>query len=162
MELFSLFTSSSLKRSNPQLLPRICPLHAYLHKYQAPEVCTPSHTMPVSKSTKAVGAEIFFHWELSVATCLSTRDPWMPRSDYCLVVPPALALIDVATVSVIRAVLLVGANDDTVLGYKEDAVLGLRVVSWALDVQGTVGEGTARGAVAIQISGRLLLTPTLD
>lgn len=126
---FFLFTSSSLKRSNTQLFPRICPLHAYLHKYQAPEVCAPSHTMPVSKSTKAVGAEIFFRWELSVATCLTTRDPWMPRSDYCLVIPPALALIDVATVSVIRAVLLVGANDDTVLGYKEDAVLGLRAVS---------------------------------
>lgn len=85
--------------------------------------------MPVSKSTKAVGAEIFFHWELSVATYLSTRDPWLLGSDYCLVVPPALALIDVATVSVIRAVLLVGADDDTVLGYKEDAVLGLRAVS---------------------------------
>lgn len=115
--------------------------------------------MPVSNSVKAVGAEIFFLFELSVAMCLSTWDSCMPRSDYCLVVPPALALIDVATVSVIGAVLLVGANDDTVLGHKKDAVLGLRAVS---SVQGTVGEGTARGAVAIQISGRLLLTPTLD
>lgn len=61
--------------------------------------------------------------------CLSRWDPCLPRSDYCLVVPPALALIDVATVSVIRAVLLVGANDDTVLGHKEDAILRLRAVS---------------------------------
>lgn len=60
---------------------------------------------------------------------LSTWDPCLPRSDYRLVVPPALALIDVATVSVIRAVLLVGANDDTVLGHKEDAILRLRAVS---------------------------------
>lgn len=52
----------------------------------------------------------------------------MQSLDYCLVVPPALALIDVTTVSVIGTVLLVGANDDTVLGHKEDAVLRLRAV----------------------------------
>lgn len=54
--------------------------------------------------------------------------PCVNRSDYCLMVPPALALVDVATVSVIGAVLLVGTNDDTILGNKEDAVLGLGVV----------------------------------
>jgi hypothetical protein len=43
-------------------------------------------------------------------------------------VPRALTLIDVATVSVIGAVLLIGANDDTVLGHKEDAVLWLRAI----------------------------------
>lgn len=129
MELSFLFTASSLKRSNSQYFPKICPPHAYLHEYQAPEVCTPSHTKPVSNSEEAVGAEIFFHWELRVAMWLSTWDPCLPRSDYRLVVPPALALIDVATVSVIRAVLLVGANDDTVLGHKEDAILRLRAVS---------------------------------
>lgn len=94
------------------------------HQRSAP----PSHTVPVSNSVKAVGAQILFPWELSIAMCLSTWDPCMNRSDYCLVVPPALALVDVATVSVIGAVLLVGANDDTVLGHKEDAVLGLRAV----------------------------------
>ena len=52
----------------------------------------------------------------------------MQNLDYCLVVPPALALIDVTTVSVIGAVLLVGANDDTVLGHEEDAILGLRML----------------------------------
>lgn len=81
-------------------------------------------------------------------------------------VPPALALIDVTTVSVIGTVLLVGANDDTVLGHKVDAVLGLGalgpVPGWALGIQGTVGEGTAWGTVAIQVSGCLLVLPTLD
>lgn len=43
-------------------------------------------------------------------------------------VPPALALIDVTTVPVIGAVLLVGTNDDAVLGHKEDAVLRLGAV----------------------------------
>lgn len=52
----------------------------------------------------------------------------MQRLDDGLVVPPALYLIDITTVSVIGAVLLVGANDDTVLGHKEDAVLGLRAL----------------------------------
>lgn len=52
----------------------------------------------------------------------------MQSLDYRLMVPPALALIDVTTVSVIRTVLLVGANDDTVLGYEEDAVLRLRAL----------------------------------
>ena len=52
----------------------------------------------------------------------------MQSLDYCLVIPPALALMDLTTVSVIGAVLLVGANNDTVLGHKEDAVLGLRAL----------------------------------
>lgn len=52
----------------------------------------------------------------------------MQSLDYRFVVPPALALIDVTTVSVIGTVLLVGANDNTVLGHKEDAVLGLRAL----------------------------------
>lgn len=89
----------------------------------------------------------------------------MQNLDYRLVVPPALALIDVTTVSVIGAVLLVGANNDTVLGHEEDAILGLRVLrpvpGWALGIQGTIGEGAARGTVAIQVSGRLLPTPAL-
>lgn len=71
----------------------------------------------------------------------------MQSLDYRLVVPPALALIDITTVSVIGTVLLVGANDDTVLGHKEDAVLRLGalgpVPGRALGIQGTVDKGTA-------------------
>ena len=52
----------------------------------------------------------------------------MQSLDYRLMVPYALALIDVTTVSVIGSVQLVRANDDTVLGHKEDAVLRLRAL----------------------------------
>lgn len=90
----------------------------------------------------------------------------MQSLDYRLMVPYALALIDVTTVSVIGSVQLVRANDDTVLGHKEDAVLRLRalrpVPGWALGIQRIIGEGTAWGTVAIQVSGRLLPMPALD